>query len=120
YEIWPMQSAFHNLPTFGDVMRADGAAFAARDVRADILSETAEISFDMAAAYPQEARLRAYRRTVSLRRGHCVEITDDHDGDLPAVLSLMICDEPVVYGGSVHVGELGRIEIQGGGNIEID
>lgn len=120
YEIWTMQSAFHNLPTFGDVMQSDGAAFAARDVQAKFSSETAEISFDIAAAYPQEARLRAYRRTVSLRRGHGVEIIDDHDGDLPAVLSVMIRDEPVVHGGSVHVGELGRIEIEGGGDIEID
>ncbi len=120
YEIWTMQSAFHNLPTFGGVMQSDGAGFAARDVRADFSPEAAQISLDIAAAYPEEARLRAYRRRVSLRRGHGVEITDDHDGDLPAVLSLMTRDEPVLRGGSVHVGALGSIEIKGGGDIEID
>lgn len=120
YEIWTMQSAFHNLPTFGGVMQSDGAAFAARDMQAEFSAEVAEISLDIAPAYPQEAGLRAYRRKVSLRRGHGVEVTDVHDGDLPAVLSLMTCDEPVLRGDSVHVGELGHIEIEGGGEVEIE
>ena len=120
YEIWTMQSGSHNLPTFGGVMQSEGAAFAARDMRADFSPEAAEISLDIAAAYPEEARLRTYRRRVTLRRGHGVEITDEHDGDVPAVLSLMTCGEPVVRGGSVHVGELGRIKIDGGGDILID
>lgn len=120
YEIWTMQSAFHNLPTFGEVMQSDGAAFTARDMRAEFSPEAADISLDIAAAYPEEAKLRAYRRTVSLRRGHGVEITDDHDGDLPAVLSLMTRDEPVIRDGSIHVGELGHIKIEGGGDVEIE
>ncbi|GGG09696.1 heparinase [Rhizobium wenxiniae] len=120
YEIWTIQSAFHNLPTFGDVMQSDGAAFAARDMRAEFSAELAEISLDIAPAYPETARLRAYRRKVNLRRGRGVEIADVHDGDLPAVLSLMVRDEPVLRGGSVHVGELGSIEIEGGGEVEIE
>lgn len=120
YEIWTMQSAFHNLPTFGEVMQSDGAAFAGRDMRAEFSPEAAEISLDIAAAYPEEAKLRAYRRTVSLRRDHGVEITDEHDGDLPAVLSLMTRDKPVIRDGSVHVGELGHIKIEGGGDVEIE
>ncbi len=32
YEIWTMQSAYHNLPTIDGVQQAPGAAFAARDV----------------------------------------------------------------------------------------
>jgi hypothetical protein len=120
YEIWTMQSAFHNLPTFGGVMQSDGAAFAARDMRAEFSPETAEISLDIAPAYPEAARLRAYRRKVTLHRGRGVEITDVHDGDLSAVLSLMVRDEPVLRDGSVHVGELGSIEIEGGGEVEIE
>lgn len=120
YEIWTMQSAFHNLPTFGGVMQSDGAAFAARDMQAEFSPEMAEIALDIATAYPEAAGLRAYRRKVCLRRGHGVEIADVHDGDLPAVLSLMTRDEPVLRAGFVHVGELGRIEIEGGGDIEIE
>lgn len=120
YEIWAMQSAFHNLPTFGEVMQSDGPAFAARDTQAKFSPEKAEISLDIAPAYPPEAKLRSYRRTVTLNRGHSIEITDIHDGDLPAVLSLMLCEKPVVEGTSVHVGELGSITIEGGRDIEVE
>jgi hypothetical protein len=37
YEIWTMQSAYHNLPTINGVMQKDGAAFRARDVRYVVL-----------------------------------------------------------------------------------
>lgn len=120
YEIWTMQSGFHNLPTFGAVMQSAGAGFAARDMQAKFSSEKAEISLDIASAYPPEARLRSYRRTVMLNRGHSVEITDIHVGDLPAILSLMLREKPVVEGGTVHVGDLGIIEVEGGRDIEVE
>lgn len=120
YEIWTMQSGFHNLPTFGDVMQSDGADFAARDVQTEFSSATARISLDIAAAYPPEAQVRSYLRTVTLHRGGDVEIVDRHDGDLPAVLSLMTCVEPVIDGGSVRLEGLGVINVVGGGQIEID
>lgn len=120
YQIWTMQSAFHNLPTFGGVMQRDGADFAARDMQAKFFLEWADISLDLAPAYPPEAGLRSYRRTATLNRGHSVEITDIHDGDLPATLSLMLREEPVVEGGTVHVGDLGFIEVEGGRDIQVE
>ncbi|MGF9564404.1 heparinase II/III family protein [Neorhizobium sp. JUb45] len=120
YQIWTMQSAFHNLPTFGEVMQSDGAAFAARDMQAKFSPEKAEISLDIAPAYPPEAKLRSYRRTVTLNRGHGVETTDIHEGDLPATLSLMLREKPVVEGGIIHVGDLGLIEVEGGRDIQVE
>lgn len=120
YQIWTMQSAFHNLPTFGGVMQTAGSNFAAHHMQAEFLPQKAEISLDIAPAYPVEARLRSYQRTVTLDRGHGVEITDIHDGDLPAVLSLMLREKPVVDGGAVRVGTLGSIEIEGGRDIEVE
>ena len=120
YEIWTMQSGFHNLPTFGDVMQSDGASFAARDVKAEFSPTRATISLDIAAAYPAEAELRSYRRTVTLHRGENVEVVDVHDGDRPAVLSLMTCVEPVIDGTSVRFEGLGAIDIAGSGPIAVD
>ncbi|MDP9835626.1 hypothetical protein J2T09_000367 [Neorhizobium huautlense] len=120
YQIWTMQSGFHNLPTFGGVMQRDGADFAARNVQAKFLLEWADISLDLAPAYPSEAGLRSYRRTATLNRGHSVEITDIHDGDLPATLSLMLQEKPVVEGGTVHVGDLAVIEVEGGRDIQVE
>ena len=59
YDIWTMQSAFHNLPTFDGVQQCAGAAFAARDVAVDLGEQVAAIGMDIAGAYPPEARRRA-------------------------------------------------------------
>ncbi|MBT9369690.1 heparinase II/III-family protein [Rhizobium sp. CSW-27] len=117
YEIWTMQSAYHNLPSFGDVMQRDGEAFAARDFAARFDTEMAEISLDIAGAYPPEAELQAYRRSVRLLRGRHVEIRDEHEGSRPAILSLMTLMEPDVQDGVIRLGELARIHLQGAGPI---
>uniref|UniRef100_UPI0031015E48 heparinase II/III domain-containing protein n=1 Tax=Neorhizobium sp. EC2-8 TaxID=3129230 RepID=UPI0031015E48 len=119
YDIWTMQSGFHNLPSFGDIGQADGADFKARNVHTEFTENQAQISLDLASAYPAEARVRSYRRTVTLRRGREVEVVDIHEGDLPAVLSLMTCVEPII-GSALHFEGLGRIDIDGAGKIEVD
>lgn len=52
YEIWTMQSAFHNLPTFAGVMQSAGEAFGARDVEIGFDEGGAHISLDISGAYP--------------------------------------------------------------------
>jgi hypothetical protein len=68
YDIWTMQSAYHNLPTIGGVMQAPGRHAEARNVwyRAD--TEAAEFRLDIAGAYPPEAGLRSWLRTLRLDR----------------------------------------------------
>ncbi|PCK86090.1 heparinase [Rhizobium sophoriradicis] len=120
YEIWTMQSAYHNLPTFSGIMQAAGEAFGARDVEVEFGEECARISLDIAGAYPEEAQLRSYRRTVSLLRGRHVEIVDTQDGDRPAVLSLMTCLAPTVSSDRIDLADLGNIFVEGAGEIEVD
>lgn len=69
YEIWTMQSAWHNLPTIDGVMQAPGRQYAAREVswRAD--DRQGEFSLDIAGAYPAEAGVESWRRTLALDRG---------------------------------------------------
>ncbi|MBB5551240.1 heparinase II/III family protein [Rhizobium lentis] len=120
YEIWTMQSAYHNLPTFEGVMQSAGEAFGARDVEVEFGETRARISLEISGAYPGEAQLRSYRRTVSLLRGRHLEIVDTHDGDRPAVLSLMTCFAPVITGNRIDLADLGSIFVDGAGEIEID
>jgi hypothetical protein len=68
YEIWTMQSAYHNLPTINGVQQKEGAAFRARDVRHEATASRASLSMDLAAAYPAEASVDRYERTVTLDR----------------------------------------------------
>lgn len=76
YEIWTMQSAYHNLPTIDGVQQSPGAQFAAADVTYHADATRAEFSLDIAPAYPPEAGLREWRRTITLKRGQSVTITD--------------------------------------------
>jgi hypothetical protein len=69
YEIWTMQSAYHNLPTINGVQQKDGAAFRARDVRHEATASHAQLALDLAAAYPAEAAVDRYVRDVTLNRG---------------------------------------------------
>ncbi|WP_320197738.1 heparinase II/III domain-containing protein [Agrobacterium sp. rho-13.3] len=115
YDIWTMQSAYHNLPTFGGVTQSNGQHFAARNFSADFSEERAEISLDIAGAYPTEACVQRCRRTVQLVRNSHIDITDDYDGEHEAVLSLMTVEMPVVDGNLVVLGDLGSVALEGAG-----
>jgi hypothetical protein len=77
YEIWTMQSAYHNCPTVDGVMQAAGREFEARDVKYRADDAAAELSLEIAAAYPKEANLESWRRTLRLDRvANRIEIVD--------------------------------------------
>ncbi|OLP46758.1 heparinase II/III domain-containing protein [Rhizobium oryziradicis] len=113
YEIWTMQSAFHNLPGFAGVMQQDGETFAARDVQVELGALQSYISMDIAGAYPEQAHLRQYLRRVRLLKGHGVEIDDVFDGDKPAQLSLMFSQRPELSADGLHLPGLGNITVHG-------
>lgn len=79
YEIWTMQSHFHNVPAVGGVGQRQGGAFKAGQVRYHRADSTAELSLDLATAYPPEAGIESWRRTLRLVRGEeaAIEILDD-------------------------------------------
>ncbi len=79
YDIWTMQSAYHNLPTVNGVLQKDGQAFAARDVRYRSDERAAELSLDIAAAFPQEAGLKTWRRVLRLERGKRIVVADAYE-----------------------------------------
>jgi hypothetical protein len=94
YDIWTMQSAYHNLPAVRGIQQRNGEEFRASDVsyRADDCA--AELSLDIARAYPTEAGIRSWRRTCRLIRGgdSSAEVVDEfivEPGTQDISLSLM-------------------------------
>ena len=103
WSIWTMQSAYHNLPTVNGVIQNPGPQYVAKDVNYRSDDSLAEMSMDIADAYPAEAGIERWKRTCRLNRGGspCVEITDDFGLTEPAndiALTLMVPSEPVVDG----------------------
>ena len=96
YEIWTMQSAWHNLPTIDGVQQKDGEEYHAENVTCDL--EKGELSMDLAAAYP-DCALKSWLRTVRLQKGEAVYVQDQFafrdDEPHEVVLSLITYDRPV-------------------------
>jgi hypothetical protein len=64
YELWTTRSSWHNVPSVDGVEQRAGRSFAARAVSA---GETS-LTMDIAGAYPPEAGIESWVRTVSLSR----------------------------------------------------
>ncbi|MGH6924635.1 MAG: heparinase II/III domain-containing protein [Propylenella sp.] len=120
YDIWTMQSAYHNLPTFEGFQQCAGEAFAATDVNVDLGEQIASISMDIAGAYPEEARVASYRRAVRLIKGVAIEVVDRFIGERRAELSLMLCEEPILSAAHIRVGGLGEIALSGAGQPRVE
>lgn len=77
YDIWTMQSAFHNCPTIGGVMQKPGPQYAASEVTHEVNDKVAQIGMNIEHAYPPEAGLKSWRRTFRFDRGRKeIEIAD--------------------------------------------
>jgi len=78
YDIWTMQSGYHNLPTVGSIMQHAGKKYAARDVVYRSEDTIAMLSMDIAEAYPSEAGLSSWKRTLQLNRGVDITLTEKY------------------------------------------
>src|SRR5438270_4302039 len=80
YEIWTMQSAYHNLPTINGIMQGAGREFQAKDVSFNETANRVTFSADLAPAYPAEAAVRRWQRRVTLdRKASVVELEDRYE-----------------------------------------
>jgi len=126
YEIWTMQSAYHNLPTVNGVQQAPGRGYAARNVTYRADDQRAELSLDIAGAYPEAVGINTWLRTVTLNRGTDVTITDTYDlkgvsGDI--ILNLLTaCDVLLQDGGRITLTatELNDGRISGAAQLHYD
>lgn len=85
YEIWTMQSAYHNLPTVGGMMQPAGRQFEATGTAYRSDEKQAEFSLDIGKAYPAEAGIASWRRTLVLdRQANEVRILDRYRLEKPA------------------------------------
>ncbi|UCE41132.1 MAG: heparinase II/III family protein [Candidatus Aminicenantes bacterium] len=78
YDIWTMQSAFHNLPTINGVMQKNGREFKATDLKYGTTEKSAIFSLDISSAYPEEAKVRFWMRTITLNRGKNIIVRDKY------------------------------------------
>ncbi len=76
YEIWTMQSAYHQLPKINGVDQMDGREYKAFNTSFTADPKKAVFSTDIAGAYPEEAKVRKWVRSYRLDRGKKFTISD--------------------------------------------
>lgn len=104
YKIWCMQSAYHNLPQINGVDQKYGKQFAATGVSADIGRRKVRFSLDIAGAYPAEAGVTSWKRTIDFVRNKSLTVTEAYKlskKNGPTNLMFMSCIEPHVSDGVV-------------------
>ena len=77
YEIWTMQSQYHNLPKINGVDQKEGREFAATNSTFNADSKKAVFSTDIFKAYPENADVKKWVRTYTLERGKKFVINDN-------------------------------------------
>ena len=109
YDIWSMQSCYHNLPTLNGVDQEPGGHFAAKN--AVFEEESGKLTLDLTAAYPAKAGMESLIRSAWIENGRAVvrdELTSREDGEV--TFNLLCNCEPVfvkngeftVQGKTVH------------------
>ena len=114
YEIWTMQSSWHNLPEFepesAQYQQQSGLEFAARDVAVNDALDA--ITMDIAPAYGAVPGLGFYRRRVQLS-ANGLTLQEETDFSRTVALTLMSVEKPAVEGGTVQFGTLAAAHIKG-------
>jgi hypothetical protein len=106
YTLWPMQSAYHNLPSIGGVMQHEGA-YRASDLRYQNSDKEVSLRANLASAYPKTARIQRWTRTIALDRSRgVVTFSEDFvlDKTMDITLSFMTAVAPTIQESGVRIG----------------
>ncbi len=74
YTIWTMQSGYHNLPQINGIDQKDGKEFAAKVIS----HKDGQLTLDIAGAYPTEASVKSWKRTVTASQSEIV-VTENYE-----------------------------------------
>lgn len=98
YEIWTMQSDYHNLPKINNNSQAFGKEFSAKDESVKETSLGLKFRLDISEAYPKEAYSKKWVRNFELKREQPELIIEDsveyNKIETPAIHNFMLAAPP--------------------------
>ncbi len=112
YEIWTMQSGYHQLPKINGVDQKEGRKFEAKNSTFTADSKKAIFSTDIASAYPEEAKVKKWVRTYRLDRGKKFTVSNNFEleevSDQPTCLNFVTSGKVTDNGdGTINLKEDG-------------
>lgn len=108
YTIWTMQSQYHTLPTINGVMQYNGRAFKSREVSFKANPKTVNFIIDLAGAYPEEAGVNYWKRSLTFQRGKSIQVNEVYSlkkVDGPTFLSFMTPCSVSINEGKIELTE---------------
>lgn len=79
YEIWTMQSGYHNIPVINGIEQMQGAEYKAGNSTFTANNKMAKFSTDIAGAYTKDAKVKRWTRTYTLNRKKSFVIRDNYE-----------------------------------------
>ena len=76
YELFNCRSAYHNVPLINGCEQHEGKDYMATDVKYTSNEKLSSLTLDISEAYPKEAYVSKWKRTIQLNRGKEVLVTE--------------------------------------------
>ncbi|MCI8442863.1 MAG: heparinase [Provencibacterium sp.] len=120
YDIWTMQSQYHNVMTFGDVMQLAGHEYAAKVEDAVLEEGRAAMRMELSACYPA-GTVESYQREVEFIKGKSITVTDRFSPAAEGTfLTLMTLNAPTAGDSCLQIEGQGEITFTGAGRMEVE
>jgi hypothetical protein len=110
YTIWTMQSQYHNLPQINGQDEKEGRQYAAKV----LAHKQGQLTLDIAGAYPSDAAVKSWKRTVKAMKS-AISVTEDYqlsDCREPVRLMLITTIKPEISQADGSAVRLGRHSLQ--------
>ena len=109
YDIWTMQSQYHNLPQINGIDQKDGKEYAAQLIS----HKDGQLCLDIAKAYPEEAAVKSWKRTITSMKSS-ISVTEDYELNAiktPTRLMFITTIKPEIAQGEAYV-QLGNHRLE--------
>jgi hypothetical protein len=106
YELWFTQSNYHNLPIINGFGEKEGRDFEAKNVSYQISAKESVLKMDLADAYPKEAAIKKWQRSISLQKEkEKIILADDYElsaiSDSLQHIFMTVCDVDISTPGKI-------------------
>ena len=107
YDIWSFRSVSHNLPIIDGTEQKVGESYYASDVVCKLDDACDELSMDLKTAYPAEAKINSWKRSVKLdRTAKNIVVSDVYKLDEEKKLEFVLTTLPEpLFGDKIKIGE---------------
>lgn len=109
YDIWTMQSQYHNLPQINGIDQKDGKEYAAQLIS----HKDGQLCLDIAKAYSEEAAVKSWKRTITSMKSS-ISVKEDYELNAiktPTRLMFITTIKPEIAQGEAYV-QLGNHRLE--------